>query len=263
MSSSATTRQLVRFAFTTLAVSASFWGAGVLSQAFLLTPELPVSALMFTAPGLGLIATVGPRQAWSELHAMASSVRGTLPGAALWLPVMPLVVLATTHHTLAGDFAAALPLASLILLSVGLVISSMLEQLGWMWFAVRALARRWGTWPASVTTGAFWAVLHLVPWLQAGHDVEWIIGQSIFSVIFFCLIVQTYLPRRQLLTAVAMQWSYDATWVWVRSAGATYDPFATTLVTAALLITAAMRPRSAISSVCTERQTTTPNRRYP
>lgn len=246
------TAYLARFFVGTLVVSVSFWSAGAVFQTSLLTPELPVSALMFTAPSVGLLGAVGFRPVWGALRAKISSAQGTVASAAVWLPVMPLIVLATSHHTRSGGVPVP-PGASLLLLSAGLVISSMLEQLGWMWFAAHGLARRWGVWPASVTTGAFWAALHVVPWLQAGHDGGWVIGQTTFSVVFFCVIVQAYLPHYSLLTAIAIQWSYDATWVWVRSIGATYDPVATTLVTTALLIAAASQGRRRAPRRCCSR----------
>lgn len=241
-----TSAQLARFTVVTLVVSVCFWSVGAVSQTFLLTPELPLSALMFTAPSLGLLAAVGFRPLGRTLRTTISSGRGTMANTAAWLPVMPLLVLATTHHTRSNGSMFALPVASLMFLSVGLVLSTSLEQLGWMWFAAHGLTQRRGVWAASVTTGAFWAALHIIPWLQAGHNVEWVIGQSLFSVVFLCVIVRAYLPHQSLLTAVALQWSYDVTWIWVRSTGATYDPAATTLATTALLIAVETKGRLAL-----------------
>lgn len=233
-----TAAELVRFAAGTLLVSASFWALSAAAGTFLISPDLPVSALMFIAPSVGLLSAIGPRRAWSELCAVPRQLRSDRSSLA-WLPVMPLVVLATSPPSGPAGSGGTLPVVSLLALSAGFVISSLLEQLGWMWFAVQGLAPRWGVWPASMTTGAFWAGLHLIPWFQAGHSAGWVVGQSAFSVVFLCLIVQAYLPRHNLATAVALQSSYDAAWVWVGSVGRTYDPVATCLGTTALLIAAA------------------------
>lgn len=228
--------ELTRFAVGTFGVSALFWVAGAASEASLLTRQLPLSALMFVAPAVGLVIAVGARRAWRALRAPFSRFGAELRSAVAWLPVMPLVVLAAARPSWSGASAEAVPLASLVLLALGFLISSLLEQLGWMWFAAEGLAPRWGVLPASLTAGTLWAAVHVIPWSQAGRSVAWVVGQSLFSVVFLSLIVEAYLIRHSLLSAVALQASYDATWVGVASVGGTYDPLATTLGTLAVLI---------------------------
>jgi hypothetical protein len=133
--------------------------------------------------------------------------------------------------------------ASLALLSTGFALSTTLEQLGWMWLAADWLAPRWGALRAGTVTGAFWATLHVIPWLQAGRTVGWVAGQALFTVVFLCVILEVYLAQRSLIAAVALQASYDTSWICVASLGGTYQPLGMALGTTALLL--AIRARSA------------------
>jgi hypothetical protein len=231
-----TPARLRRFAITTVVVSVLFWVLGSIRTGALISGDLPLSALMFTAPGVGLVAALGRAGTGHHLRRSLALLRVRWRAATRWLPVMPLTVLASSHPPWSGPGAGTLSAGSVALLAVGLVLSATVEQLGWMWFTVEGLTPRWGLVRAGLTAGAAWAGLHVIPWLQAGRAATWVVGQSVFSAIFLYLIARAYGGEHNLPAAVVLHASYDVTWVGLTSAGGRYDPFAVALGTAALVL---------------------------
>lgn len=83
------------------------------------------------------------------------------------------------------------PLAIPLLLVV-FFIGGLAEELGWSGYALDPMQRRWGALRAALLLGAFWAVWHWVPLLQAERSWAWIAWWSLSSVSLRLLHVWLY-----------------------------------------------------------------------
>ncbi len=61
-------------------------------------------------------------------------------------------------------------------------IAALGEELGWSGYAIDPLQARWGALNASLMLGAFWAVYHYVPLVQAHRSAIWIAWWTLYTV---------------------------------------------------------------------------------
>ncbi len=66
------------------------------------------------------------------------------------------------------------------------------EELGWQGYAYEPLGARFGAARASLLLGVIWALWHVLPLAQAGHDAAWIAWQCGTQVLIRVLIVWIY-----------------------------------------------------------------------
>ncbi|MFD1504908.1 CPBP family intramembrane metalloprotease [Georgenia yuyongxinii] len=62
------------------------------------------------------------------------------------------------------------------------MLSGWCEKLGWTAYATDPLQDRYGASHAALVLGVAWALVHVVPYAQAGNDARWIVGQCLFTV---------------------------------------------------------------------------------
>lgn len=145
--------------------------------------RLPVGAMMFVLPAVVAVALV--RQADGRVGAVAllRRVVDRPAGPLRWYVVAVLVIplIAATSHLVArwtGQVDSALPLSPVAapVVCVVFAISATCEELGWTAYATDPLQRRFGEVATGLGLGVYWAVWHLIPLLQAGHPVWWIVG---------------------------------------------------------------------------------------
>ena len=236
-----TSHHVRRFCLVTTAVSASFWVIGATAQAELVVDGLPLSAGMFVAPAIAVWTTGAP-------GGIPPPVRGTrwpsVVSWTLWASLMPAVL--ACSYALTRMAEAHVPVevgatpASVIALCLVFTISSACEEVGWSRFLTPALLTRASVLPAGIGIGIMWAVLHVVPYLQADRAWSWIAWQSLFTLAFRVLIVAAVADgRRGWSVAVVLHASYDVAWALTPVDGSSYDPrfaAALTAIVAALAV---------------------------
>ncbi|WP_167829375.1 CPBP family intramembrane glutamic endopeptidase [Nocardia vulneris] len=113
--------------------------------------------------------------------------------AALMVPAIGVV----SHLVLwcAGRVDTAAPLSLTSAVPIGLVlfmVGAAFEELGWTAYATDPLQRRFGPIATGLGMGLYWAVWHLVGWVQAGHSALWVAGWFLATVAARVLIVDLY-----------------------------------------------------------------------
>jgi membrane protease YdiL (CAAX protease family) len=242
------------FAAGLLTASLPFWllGSGQLHGFGL---PLPVSALMFVCPGV--VATVfaareagraGVLRLWrrsvdatAARHARSSGV------AALLLPALVLVGSLFAHGS-AALTSPWMPLTSVVVLVVVYLVAALVEEVGWTAHLTDRLEGRLGTRHTALVVGSLWAVWHVVPYVQAGHDLEWIAWQCLATVAARVLIVDRYRASGRLVpVAVVMHAGLNVASAVVPLGGPDYDPTGPaavlSLVAAASIVRRGQRPR--------------------
>jgi uncharacterized protein len=187
-------RSVTAFLVLVLAVSAALWVLEPVlgdSLGVLTGTDLPASALMFVAPGLAAVVLTWRREGRTAVGRLLATATGRpRPSSPGWyvptLLLMPAIVVASyVVVRLAGlplPEQIVVPWAFLPVLVVLYLVSGWCEQLGWTAYATDPLQRRRGALGAALILGAAWALVHVVPYAQAGHDARWILGQCLFTV---------------------------------------------------------------------------------
>jgi len=127
------------------------------------------------------------------------------------------------------------------------LVSATLENAGWSAFALPRMALLATPLVTGVLIGAFWALWHVVAYVQGGHSASWIAGQCVFTVVLRVLLVQLSVRSGNLMwPAVVAHASYNVAWAASPGAGTAYDPWvAAAWTAAAVLVVLATAPRGA------------------
>lgn len=230
--------QLVAYALvvTTMSVLVFVFAANGGSFADLIGANVPVSAIAFVCPALAAVIVSVASKTTPEL-----ALRLRLPHRAkrYWVVsvvAMPIVVLvgAVVQHT---ETHASLAVGSL-LLSAGLyLLSATGEQIGWMGFVLPRLRLRLGGIRSGLIIGVAWAVLHVIPYVQAGNSWGWVAGQCLFTVCFAIVLTElTLRSEGSIWPAVVAHAAYNLAWTITTADGGDYNPWLTAVLTAILAI---------------------------
>ena len=145
--------------------------------------QLPVSAMMFVLPVVVAAAMVWQEAGRTGVVAFLRRAVDRPAGPLRWYVIAALVipVIAVCSHLVArwtGQVGTALPLSLVAapIVCVVFVFSATCEELGWTAYATDPLQQRFGELATGLRLGVYWAVWHLIPLLQAGHQVWWIVG---------------------------------------------------------------------------------------
>jgi uncharacterized protein len=89
---------------------------------------------------------------------------------------LPALVLAGSllAHGSAALTSPWLPLTSVVALAVVYLVAALAEEVGCTAHLTDRLDGRLGRRQTALVVGALWAVWHVVPYVQVGHDPEWI-----------------------------------------------------------------------------------------
>jgi hypothetical protein len=173
--SSASPRSPLRFCLLVFALSLPFRLAGAIAERRGFQPgfpmNLPVSALMAVCPLVAAVILVHRAEGSAGIKRL---LRRVLDYRRMWPLPDPQVSL------------AAAPLLLLVFLppAVG-------EEAGWMGSAADPLQDRWGALRAGVLLGTVGALWHVVPLVQAHHDMAWIAWKCLETLAARVLIVTT------------------------------------------------------------------------
>jgi membrane protease YdiL (CAAX protease family) len=178
---------LWRFYALLFTLSVPFWLLGFVVGRLPIPINLPIAALMAALPAaiaLWLSWKAGGRARVAGLLWRITDfarVRNSvwIVVAALLMPAA--LVAAYWLQALAGEALPAFDvspstLGAFLLLFVAGGIG---EELGWQGFVYPLMRGRWSSLTSSLMLGSLWAMWHLVPFLQAGRDGEWIVWQSL------------------------------------------------------------------------------------
>lgn len=166
--------------------SAPLWALGALTPPPWLPEHLPVSALITFVPAIAGVILVGRDEGWRGARSfiLRAFDAARCKRAAWWivaLAFMPaalaveFVLLRAIDAAPAAhiDVSATLPFFALFLLcGVG-------EELGWQGYLFPRLQAHTSALSAALLIGVFWAVWHIVPFLQGGRAGEWIFWQCL------------------------------------------------------------------------------------
>lgn len=204
--------------------------------------EVPASALMFVCPAIAAVVLTHRRGGRRGLGDWASGlVRLPRTTHLVWyLPalLLPPLVLATSYLVLRCTGAPlpepAIAWSALPPLAAVYLVSALAEEIGWSGYATTPLRRRWGALAAALVIGVVWAIWHIVPHLQTGRSASWIVGQSVFTVLFRVVLVWLYDNTGGGILAPALcHASYNVAWSSFPRAGSHYDPSLAAAVMAA------------------------------
>lgn len=231
-----------------LALSMPVWIVGATSETFLpawIPINLPTAALMTFNPAIAalILAFVDGRwHAVRDLLARGLDI-GRVRAKRWWAPILLLMpaVLALNYAWVVAQGRApepvVLPLALVPVLFAMFIVGDLGEELGWQGYAYDPLEARWGALATAVGMGVFWALIHVVPLLEAHRAPVWILwhcaGQVCLRVLHVWIYVNT--GRSVLATTVFHTMSNLSEYL-IPNYGSSYDPMITTLVMAVLVL---------------------------
>jgi membrane protease YdiL (CAAX protease family) len=146
-------------------------------------PGLPISSLMVVVPGIVAYAFVA-RTDGRQGAALWLKRGWTLPGLkrSHWLAVAAFVPPGMMFAAYLGMKAVgyelpepAISFSGVITLLALFIVPAIFEELGWSCFALVALQQRMSALNASLLIGSTWAVWHIIPLLQAGREIDWML----------------------------------------------------------------------------------------
>jgi uncharacterized protein len=209
-----------------------FWILGELLPVELL-PGLPISALGAFTPALAALILSYKHAGLSgflQLLQRSFDVRRIKNKS--WLFVIFLInpVIAISAYEIMRMTGVSLPEAAPLTLSIVpffllLFIPAMGEELGWTGYATDPLVERWGTIPASLLLGGFWAAIHFIPLLQVHRSVEWIAWWSLGTLSYRLIMVWFYTHAGKSVFAAALFHAMiNLCWQLFPNSGSHYDP---------------------------------------
>ncbi|HVI34522.1 CPBP family intramembrane glutamic endopeptidase [Phenylobacterium sp.] len=206
-------RGLIPFFALVLVLSLPFWILGALAPVQPLA-GLPLSGLMAFMPAVAaaiLVARSGGRGALAAFLRRAFDGgrmrgRGAWPLLILLMPALGLVAWTVVDGAPTGT--GATPWIYLAMF-VAFLAAGLGEELGWCGYAIEPMARRLGELRAALLLGAFWALWHVVPFLQAGRGWDWIAWQCANIVAVRVVMTRLYFGAGRSVFAVALFHALD------------------------------------------------------
>lgn len=197
---------------------------------------LPMSALMAFMPMVAaLILVYRDRGGESAINLLKRAfdfdrVRGTrwYLAAAGFLLIVAILQYAALHlvRTALPDpqFAIAATPLFLVMYFVGAIG----EEIGWQGYAYPELRTRYSALIAAVLLGAFWALWHIIPFIQIGRTTDWIVWHGLSTVALRVVIVWLFVNTGQsVFIASLFHTMINLPWSLIENYGLFYDPFIT------------------------------------
>ena len=195
---------------------------------------LPLSALQFVAPFIAAVVVTFRRAGTAEtLRFLGRAIDPSRARPFHWL--LPALFIIPAVYAGSWLLMAALrrPLpefdlawGSLLPLLAVFLVTGWFEEVGWTGSALGPAQRRWGNaLRAALVIGVVWAAIHIVPDLQAGHDVAWIAWHRLSSLAQRVLIVWVALHTGgSVVAAAAMHAMDNVSWQLLPRHGSAYEP---------------------------------------
>lgn len=242
-------KQPLDFFLLVFSLSIPFWLIGFMAERGLPVPmNLPVSALSFICP---VVAALILTYKESKLCGIKQLLKRTFDykriKPKIWY--LPIIFLLPVIYLLSYGVMRLLdrplpephiPFLTMPILFIGFFIAAVCEELGWMGYAAGPLQNRWSALTTGVILGLLWGMLHVIPDVQAHHDLSWIVWQrGVRSVALRILIVWIYNNTgKSIFAAILLHDMDNVSWSLFPNNGSHYDPPVTGMLTAitALLV---------------------------
>ncbi len=105
------------------------------------------------------------------------------------------------------------------------------EELGWQGYAFPSLRAHHNSLMAAVLIGVFWALWHIVPFLQMGRAAGWIVWHGLSIVALRVVMVWLFVRTGQSIFVASMfHMMINLPWSVIANYGAFYDPQITLLI---------------------------------
>lgn len=139
------------------------------------------------------------------------------------------------------------PLSTLLLV-VPLLFFAVAEEVGWTGYATGPLQRRYGALGAALAIGTGGIIIHLIPYIAAGHSLSWIAGQSLLIMEGRIIMVWVFNNTgRSILPAVLMHATYNLAYIMYPYNGSHYDPLILSAVQGVVVATILIATRGGLS----------------
>jgi membrane protease YdiL (CAAX protease family) len=216
-------------AIALMAGMAYFMGNRPLTVPFLNVTATIAVFLTFVPIVLALIFTLlegGPGGVSSLLARLLPSASIGPRWYAVSILLMPVLQVGAYLAALAGGatYGQHTPLSTLLLV-VPLLLFAVAEEVGWTGYATGPLQRRYGALGAALVIGTGGIVIHLIPYIAAGHNLSWVLGQSLLIIEGRIIMVWVFNNTgRSILPAVLMHAGYNLAYIMYPYNGSSYDP---------------------------------------
>ncbi len=223
-----------------------------------LMPGLPISALATFCPMLAAVVLITRQGKKGELSSFFKRAfdfkRVTSPlwyAALLLLPavaVLSLWILSLSDTNIPSLHILVVPTLTLCVL---FFIAALGEELGWSGYILEPMQQRWGTLPASLGLGLFWAAYHFVGLAQVNRAWTWIAWWTLGTVALRVIMVWLYNNSGKSVFIIALfHMTINLVWQLFPDNGSLYDPriAGLTLGVLAICIVAFGRPKKRLST---------------
>jgi uncharacterized protein len=224
------------FFLLVFALSVPFYLLGALGGRLPGLPALPTSALMSFVPMVAALILVyrvhGGEGATNLLkraldYDRVRSMRWILFAACLF-PVVAVVQYAALRLTGNALPAPQFALVATPLFFIMYFVGAIGEEIGWQGYAYPELRTRYSAFIAAVLLGAFWALWHIIPFIQIGRTADWILWHCLCIFALRVIIVWLFVNTGQsVFIAVLFHTMINLPWSLVENYGSFYDPFIT------------------------------------
>ncbi len=236
-----------KFFLLVFLLSIPFWAVGGLSGLQLL-PALPISALSVICVAAAAAVLVYRESGWTGVKAWLKRC-GNFRRAKVKIWLIPAVLLMPVIMTLSFLImrlegvplpAPSFSVVKVLALFAAFLIGALAEELGWTGYAIDPLQERWHAWGAALIIGVVWAVMHVIPLMEARRTLGYIAWWSLGTVAYRFIIVWLYNNAgSSVFVAALFHAMVNLTWQLFPVNGSYYDPRVTGLIaagTAALIV---------------------------
>lgn len=207
-----TSRSPLLFFVLVIAFSIPFWIIGAVVEQYLPKDRpinLPLSSLMTFNPMIAALILIYRESGTQGVKALLKRVFDykRIKNRVWYLPIfllMPLIMVMEYIVMILTGNPIPDPQVSIMIapvLFIAFFIAAVGEELGWQGYAFEPLQTRWNALGAALILGVVWALIHVVPDLQAHHTLTWIVGQRLGTIALRVLIVWIYNNTGQSLFA--------------------------------------------------------------
>ena len=220
-----------------VATSAVFYLAGPVlgSLSGVTQANVPASGLSVVCPTIAaVVVAVRTGTGRQLLRWVTARPRGVIPWV-MAIAALPTAVVASALLTGQGS-GFEVPGVGALGLVVVFLVGALAEELGWTAFLLPRLLRLTGEPQTAVIIGSLYVLWHLVPDIQAGHAALWIVGHTLYSILFRVFIVQlTVHSGASVWPAVVAHAAFNLAWALSPDAGAGFDPWVMAALTAVIV----------------------------
>lgn len=180
-----------QFIFVLFVLSIPFWIMGAYAKEFVNhnPMKLPISALMTFCPLItAVFLTYQNKGKVSELLKLSfdykkiSSKKWLIP-ILLTMPTIAFISYFYLHINHTIDYSTSFSVFEIVIFFILYFIGATGEEIGWSGYATEPLQNKFGALKASIILGSVWAIWHIVPYIQMSKTTNWILLQSLSTVL--------------------------------------------------------------------------------